>query len=205
MCDGFEKCNFGFHFVSYKHHQAQTRRHCECLYSICIATGDLFMYMLRTGYDESLFSIGFKWTVSQKIYKYINWYMNWLGFSVDSRHFVDKSACENDVMSISDSIQDIVTILYTIVMPDQINFITIIQYLIRIWFYSNAWHFGSFYSLANERNEQIDTDIKSEKGRYELAVDLNHRFFIYHVSLCIKINSKFIFCVLRVLLYIVIA
>ena len=54
--------------LSYKHRQSQTRRHCECLYLICIATGDLFMYILRTGYDESLFSIGFKSTVSQKIY-----------------------------------------------------------------------------------------------------------------------------------------
>ena len=53
---------------SYKHRQAQTRRHCECLYLISIATGDPFMYTLRTGYDESLFSIGFKWTVSEKIY-----------------------------------------------------------------------------------------------------------------------------------------
>ena len=37
----------------------------------------------------------------------------------------------NDVICISDFIQDIVT-LYTSVMPDQINFITIIQFLIRI-------------------------------------------------------------------------
>ena len=66
---------------------------------------------------------------------------------------------------------------------------------------SDAWHSGAtrvlyhyykqspsrfdpFYSLANERNEQVDTDIKSLRS----YVDLKHRLFIYPVSLCIKIN-----------------